>query len=99
MHCRSGCAGGPTKPDLQSDLLHSIQREAGVIIGSYERAKPEAESGMGRLDKPGNLLPPRQQPDRSMNEEEPLGEDLTPAEIHDKRQRRHPRTEGKGATP
>jgi hypothetical protein len=34
-----------------------------------------------------------------MNEEEPLGEDVTPTDIHDKRQQRHPRTEGKGGTP
>jgi hypothetical protein len=104
---------------------------------SYERAKPEAESGMGRLDNnkstptnqsdrpgqavkndqpprqinahevndqnrsntPGSPPPSRHQPDQSMNEEEPLGEDLTPTDIHDKRQKRHPRTEGKGGTP
>jgi len=104
---------------------------------SYERAKPEAESGMGRLDnnegtptnqpdrtkqavknvqpprqlnahevidenrtnEPGSSPPPRHEPDRSMNEEEPLGEDLAPTDIHDKRRRRHPRTEGKGGTP
>jgi hypothetical protein len=107
---------------------------------SYERARPEAESGMGRLDnnestptnqpdrekqavknkqpprqvnahevtdenrssKPGGPPPPRHEPtepDRSMNDEEPLGEDLTPTDIHDKRNQRHPRTEGKGGTP
>jgi hypothetical protein len=104
---------------------------------SYERAKPEAESGMGRLDnnvatptnspdrakqavknsqpprqlnahevidenrtnEPGSPPPPRHEPARAMNEEEPLGEDLTPTDIHDKRQQRHPRTEGKGGTP
>ena len=104
---------------------------------SYERAKPEAESGMGRLDnnkstptnqpdrphqavknrqeprqvnahevndanrsnKPGSPPPPRHQPDQSLNEEEPMGEDLMPTDIHDKHQKRHPRTEGKGGTP
>ena len=104
---------------------------------SYERAKPEAESGMGRLDnnqstptnkpdrpaqavknsqisrqvnahevtdenrtnQPGSPPPPREQPDHSMNEEEPTGEDLMPTDIHDKHRQRHPRTEGKGGTP
>jgi hypothetical protein len=104
---------------------------------SYERAKPEAESGMGRLDndqatpanqpdrqdqtvknrqpprqinahevtdenrtnKPLSPPPPRQQPDHSMNEEEPTDIDLAPTDIHDPRQKRHPRTEGKGGTP
>lgn len=112
---------------------------------SYERAKPEDESGMGRLDN-NRAIPtdrpdeieqpvkqkqaPRQinaqdteaqrpardpgrsdrsdrsgsqmeqvQPDHSMNEEEPLGEDLMPTDIHDKRQQRQPRTDGKGGTP
>jgi hypothetical protein len=104
---------------------------------SYERAKPEAESGMGRLDnneatpanepdraqqavknsqpprqinahevtdenrtnQPGSPPPPRHQPDHSMNEEEPSDVDFAPTDIHDKRKKRHPRTEGKGGTP
>jgi len=104
---------------------------------SYERAKPEAESGMGRLDnnqstptnqpdrphqavknkqpprqvnahevtdenrgnEPGSPPPPRHQPDQSVNEEEPLGEDLMPTDIHQKQNKRHPRIEGKGGTP
>lgn len=118
---------------------------------TYERAKPEAESGMGRLtcdpstptDVPdqedqavGNRQDSRQlnteqvqndrksedpnapeqgeqashpgenpdqaaraQPDHSMHEEEPLGEDTMPTDIRDKRQRRHPRTEGRGGLP
>ncbi len=103
---------------------------------SYERAKPEAESGMGRLDnnkstptddpdrmkqgvknaqpprqinaeetvdqnrssKPG-AAPPANQPDHSMHEEPPTDPDLAPADIHDNRNKRHPRTEGKGGTP
>ena len=94
---------------------------------SYERAKPEKEAGMGRLDNnkatptrredtPGeavrNSHPPRQinaedtvnqtggpapaQPDHSMHEEEPLGWDQAPNDIKNPREKRHPRTEGKG---
>jgi hypothetical protein len=34
-----------------------------------------------------------------MKEEEPTDVDLAPTDIHDPRQKRHPRTEGKGGTP
>ncbi len=43
--------------------------------------------------------PAAEQPDHSMHEEEPTGWDQAPADIHDNRQKRHPRTEGKGGTP
>ena len=106
---------------------------------SYERAKPEKESGMGRLDNnddatptdqpsqleqtvPNRQDPQRQinaeeteddrssrplgqdaasddqpdQPDHSMHDEEPLGWDQAPTDIHDPTMQRHPRREGKG---
>jgi hypothetical protein len=101
---------------------------------SYERAKPDMESGMGRLDNnnstPTNrpdlvkkavthrqknrqinaddkaqtdqradAPPSPDEPDHSMLDEEPLGEDQAPTDVHDPRQKRHPRTEGKGGTP
>ena len=43
--------------------------------------------------------PAPQQPDHSMNDEEPDGWDQAPNDIHDPKQKRHPRTEGKGGTP
>jgi hypothetical protein len=43
--------------------------------------------------------PAPEQPDHSMKDEEPLGWDLAPTDIHDPKQQRHPRTEGKGGTP
>jgi hypothetical protein len=103
----------------------------------YERAKPEAEAGMGRLDNneratptrrrdqigdavthaqksrqlnahdvvderagraPTNMPPPRAQPDHSMKQEEPDGWDLAPTDIRNPRDKRHPRTQGKGGT-
>ncbi len=98
---------------------------------SYERAQPNAESGMGRLDnnratptpspdqveqavthkQPNRQLnaedvvnereeePAANEPDHSMNDEEPLGSDQAPTDIRNPRQKRHPRTEGKGGTP
>ncbi len=98
---------------------------------NYERAHPEREAGMGRLDN--NTPTPQQspdksehaahnrqdgtrqlnahdainqrggpapeQPDHSMKDEEPLGWDQAPTDIHDPNQQRHPRREGKGGTP
>lgn len=48
---------------------------------------------------PPQEQPPFPQPDHSMFEEEPDGWDMAPTDIHDPRQQRHPRTEGKGGTP
>ena len=103
---------------------------------NYERAHPETEAGMGRLDNnkavpeaspdrqqqavtnkqdPRRQInaqdtndvrgeapqeaPAREQPDHSMHEEEPDGWDQAPTDIQDNRQKRHPRTEGRGGTP
>jgi hypothetical protein len=103
---------------------------------NYERAHPENEAGMGRLDnnkavpepspdrqeqavtnkqdprhqinaedtinprsEPPPAAPAREQPDHSMHEEEPDGWDQAPSDIRDNRQKRHPRTEGRGGTP
>jgi hypothetical protein len=107
---------------------------------SYERAKPEKEAGMGRLDN--NKFAPEdskdkmeqavkhkqdlrqinaedvvngrhgqpadgaairqdqpQQPDHSMQQEEPLGWDQAPTDIHNRQNQRQPKTDGKGGTP
>jgi len=92
---------------------------------AYERAHPENEAGMGRLDnndstparrpdQPHEAVSNRQEsrqinahdvneprpkndPDHSMADEEPL--DQGPTDITNPRFRRHPRTEGKGGTP
>ena len=103
---------------------------------NYERAHPEREAGMGRLDN--NVSTPTQAPDRqeaavtnkqeprqinahevdngrqgrdasaaaarpqpahSMKDEEPMGWDQAPQDIDDNRQKRHPRTDGRGGTP
>jgi hypothetical protein len=98
---------------------------------NYERAHPENEAGMGRMDnnkavpedspdrqqqavknkqdptRQANAQdsvnprgePTQEQPDHSMHEEEPDGWDQAPTDIHDNRQKRHPRTEGRGGTP
>jgi hypothetical protein len=128
--------------EMPSQNRPASPQQAPDAATSYERAKPEKEAGMGRLDtpirgstpashpdnwdkaapnvQPGdrqlnahddpggtggagnpmnqiNLGP--EQPDHSLFEEEPLGEDQMPTDIHDPRQQRQPRTGGKGGTP
>jgi hypothetical protein len=43
--------------------------------------------------------PAPDQPEHSMKDEEPMGWDQAPQDIHEDRQKRHPRTEGRGGTP
>ena len=103
-------------------------QEAPDPSNNYERAHPEREAGMGRLDNnkatpesqpdaekqavhnkqdPQRQInaeetserPAPQQPDHSMHDEEPTGWDQAPNDIHDPKQKRHPRQEGKGGTP
>lgn len=49
-------------------------------------------------DEPTNSGPAPDQPDHSMHDEEPDGWDQAPMDIHDPKQKRHPRTEGRGGT-
>ena len=69
-----------------------------------ERQVNAQELGNGREARsPGESVAERQglppQPDHSMKDEEPLGWDQVPTDIHDPERQRHPRTEGKGGTP
>jgi hypothetical protein len=67
------------------------QMEAAV---SNRRERKELK----RDPNPGLNLGPAQ-PDDLMKEEEPLGWDQAPQDVHSPRDKRHPRTEGKGGTP
>ncbi|HWE97306.1 MAG TPA: hypothetical protein VG269_25330 [Tepidisphaeraceae bacterium] len=44
-------------------------------------------------------LPPPEPVDHSMHDEEPEGWDQAPTDIKNPREKRHPKTEGKGGTP
>jgi hypothetical protein len=84
--------GTPThRTDQIPDAVHHKQPprqiNADDPAASAHRAGPDAH------------LPPPEPVDHSMNEEEPDGWDLAPIEHKPKRDRRHPRTEGKGGTP
>jgi len=116
---------------MAEQMRPSSNEQAPDPSNSYERAHPEREGGIGRVDsnkatpepqadgtpaavpnkhKPGKQINPQDtdepekqplpnQPDHSMKDEEPTGWDLAPQDIKDPRQKRHPRTEGKGGTP
>jgi len=60
-----------------------------------------ADDAFASRDKPkvDNAAPSADQPDHSMHDEEPDGWDQAPTDIQDNRQKRHPRTEGRGGTP
>jgi hypothetical protein len=61
------------------------------------RQKPrQINADDGRQDV---ALPPPGDPDHSMKEEEPMGADQAPTDIHNPRDQRQPRTKGKGGTP
>ena len=116
---------------MAEQMRPASKQSAPDPANAYERAHPENEAGMGRLDNntratpmksPDNAAaavtnaqdPTRQinaqeegdrtktapnQPDHSMKEEEPLGWDQAPEDIHYPEDQRQPRTGGKGGTP
>ena len=80
----------PTKgADRQQDAVRNRQ-DPTRQINAHENVTDQSKA------RPGAAA---EQPDHSMHEEEPDGWDMAPTDIHDKRQQRHPRTEGKGGTP
>ena len=73
------------RPDKSDDAAHNAQDPARQI------------NAQDAVNQRGGPAP--DQPDHSMKDEEPLGADQAPMDIHDPRAKRHPRTEGKGGTP
>lgn len=73
------------RPDQSSDAVHN-------------RQDPQRQINGEDAPRPGSG-PAARQPDHSMKDEEPLGWDQAPTDIHDPEQKRHPRKEGKGGTP
>ena len=84
-------------PDRMDHAVHHKQDPRQI------NADDEAQSGglLGRMPSggPRSVGAESSQPDHSMKEEEPDGWDQAPTDIHDPRQKRHPRTEGRGGTP
>jgi hypothetical protein len=69
-------------PDRMDEAVDNVQEPDSQVAG-------EDLVNQRAREKP-------QQPDHSMKEEEPLGWDQAPTDIHDPKQKRHPRKEGKG---
>ena len=101
----------PSSPEHAPDPAHSYERahpgrEAGMGRLDNEKGTPTDQPDRQDHAVRNKQDPTRQvnahdltNPGRSMNDEEPLGEDQVPTDIHDPRQQRHPRREGKGGTP
>jgi hypothetical protein len=76
------------------------RQEQAVTNKQDPRRQINAEDTTDPRGKPTQESPPAaEQPDHSMHEEEPDGWDQAPTDIRDNRQKRHPRTEGRGGTP
>lgn len=84
-----------TKPDQEDAAV--INRQPLRQINADDEL--DTRDDKRTADHPIETRPGHDQPDHSLFDEEPRGEDLAPTDIHDPRQRRHPRTEGKGGTP
>lgn len=90
-------------PDPSNNYERSHpEREAGM--GRLDNEKGTPTDRPDKMDEAvENRQRPRQanarEPEGSMLDEEPRGEDLAPQDIHEKRFQRHPRREGKGGTP
>lgn len=63
------------------------------------RADSEPTAAPPDRARPDRSMPDHSMPDHSMKEEEPMGWDQAPTNIHDPQRQRQPRTEGKGGTP
>lgn len=72
-------------------------------LENVPRAGQRNRNTTQRTQLPTNVRPGEppttEQPDHSMLDEEPLGEDQAPTDIHDPQQKRHSRKEGKGGLP
>jgi hypothetical protein len=92
--------GGATPACVPDDMDTAVPN---AHPGDRQLNAHDDPGGTGGEGQPLNLIdlskPAPHQPDHSMKDEEPLGWDQTPTDIHDNEQKRHPRTGGQGGTP
>jgi hypothetical protein len=86
---------GPLHPNDKATPEDSPHRHQQAVTNKQDGARQL--NAHDTVNPPGAAAP--EEPDHSMNDEEPRGEDLTPTDIHDPRFQRHPRREGRGGTP
>jgi len=79
---------------------HEAGNSAAARIPAAGGSQTERSPAGGGAPPPGSSQPlPGQDPQSSMNQEEPLGWDQAPKEASDPSDKRHPRIEGRGGTP
>ena len=81
------------------DNNKAVPEQVGDQLDAAVPNKQRPDRQLNAQDAPADGRPLPRQPDHSMHDEEPLGWDQAPTDIHDPRQQRHPHTEGKGGTP
>lgn len=84
---------GREKPQHESGMGRLDNNEA------VPTDRPDRQEGTVNNKQGPRQINAQDEPDHSMMDEEPLGEDTMPTDIHEKRNQRHPRREGKGGTP
>lgn len=84
----------PGAVDNRQDPERQLNAQEVVDAGAAASPVESAKEHQRRMGGPAPV-----QPDHSMKDEEPDGWDLAPTDIHNPREKRHPRTEGKGGTP
>lgn len=101
----------PASPQQAPDPSDSYERshpgrQAGMGRLDNNKAVPTDAPDQNQQPVRNKQDPTRQinaqdveQPDHSMMDEEPLGWDQAPSDIHDPTKQRHPRREGKGGVP
>lgn len=101
----------PASPQQAPDPSDSYERshpgrESGMGRMDNNKAVPadapdQNHEAVGNKQDPTRQINAQdvEQPDHSMKDEEPLGWDQAPTDIHDPTQQRHPRREGKGGVP
>jgi hypothetical protein len=92
--------GGSIPADHHGDLEPTVNN---AHPGDRQLNAHDDPGGTGGAGQPLNEINlskvAPEQPDHSMHDEEPLGWDQAPTDIHNPRNQRHPRTGGQGGTP
>ena len=80
---------------LDNDVTTPTDRPDQIQESAKNRSDPQRQINAEEGLRAGE----RREPDHSMFDEEPTDADLAPKDIHNSRNKRHPRTGGKGGTP
>jgi hypothetical protein len=104
---RPDCAPNAVKNKSARRQINAEDVSDDRATGDVEQSAVNEDAGAPNASGRPRYLAPRElgaeshpaQPEHSMKEDEPMGWDMAPTDIHNPRLQRHPRTEGKGGTP